>query len=216
MIRTSTDRTSLAAVLDHAAPPHDHNPSSWRARGPIVALALTAAIAAGYLALYQWGLAAELGAPLLGERTKLALESEPAQAVRRWLGVPGAALAALAYFGAAMFCLVGSTRRWQYRPWLVLMFSLDVILLAISSLALAVAHAVFAGAWSGLYLAAAAIPPLLLALAFAELRATLSYLGRVNRRTLGPRVTWDSLWGRYDARAAEVCLHDLRDAKGAS
>ena len=205
MIRTSTDRTSLAAVLDHAAPPHDHNPSSWRARGPIVALALTAAIAAGYLALYQWGVVSELGAPLL--------ESEPAQAVRRWLGVPGAALAALAYFGAAMFCLVGSTRRWQYRPWLVLMFSLDVILLAISSLALAVAHAVFAGAWSGLYLAAAAIPPLLLALAFDELRATLSYLGRVNRRTLGPRVTWDSLWGRYDARAAEVCL---RDVKGAS
>ena len=54
---------------------------------------------------------------------------------------------------------------------------------------------------------------LLVELESAELRATLSYLGRVNRRTLGPRVTWDSLWGRYDARAAEVCL---RDVKGAS
>ena len=121
------DRASDPAPdLDVAAPPYDHNPSSWRQRIPICVLALVAAGIAGYMACFQWGLVPTAWDPFFGEQSAAVLHSDVAQAMHAWLRIPDAALGALAYLGDALFGLAGSTRRWQYRPWMVVLFGLDV------------------------------------------------------------------------------------------
>ena len=80
-----------------------------------------------HLALYQWKLIDSAWDPVFGKQTRNVLDSKVAARMDSWIGVPDAALGALAYLGDAIFGLAGSTRRWQYRPWLVILFGIDVI-----------------------------------------------------------------------------------------
>lgn len=192
--------------LDVNAPPWDHNPSSWRHRIPICALAGVAFLISTYLALYQWRLIGEVWDPIFGVQTKRVLDSDVSEQMRRWFRIPDAALGAIAYLGDLIFGLAGSTRRWQYRPWMVLLFGLDVIPLGIVSAILVVLQGTAVGYWCFLCLVTAAISLILVALAYDEVWSTLLYLVRVWKKTRSARTLWDVFWGRASQAADEVAL----------
>jgi uncharacterized membrane protein len=192
--------------LDVNAPPWKRNPSAWRERIPICLLAGVAFLIASYMALYQWRLVGSVWDPVFGEQTRHVLDSEVSENMRRWFRIPDAALGALAYLGDLIFGLAGSTRRWQYRPWLVLLFGLDVIPLGIVSAVLVVIQGTVVGSWCFLCLVTAVISLLLVALAYDEVWSSLLYLRRVWRRTRKPRVVWDAFLGRASSAADEVAL----------
>lgn len=197
--------------LDVHPPPFARNPSSWRQRVPIVVLALLAAAIAIYLALYQWGLIPSIWDPLFGEGSETVLDSVPSRAMQRWFGIPDAALGAFAYLGDAVFGLAGSTRRWQFRPWLVILFGIDVIPLGIVSIVLVILQGTVVGSWCTLCLVTALISLILIILAYDEVWATLTYLIRVWRRARSWRAVWDAFVGRYVAEADAVALEKEPD-----
>lgn len=192
--------------LDVNAPPWKHNPSAWSQRIPICVLAAVAFLIASSMALYQWRLIGSVWDPVFGEQTRHVLDSEVSEQMRRWFRIPDAAFGALAYLGDLIFGLAGSTRRWQYRPWLVLLFGLDVIPLGIVSAVLVVMQGTVVGAWCFLCLVTAVISLVLIVLAYDEVWSTLLYLRRVWRRTRSPHVLWNVFWGRADSDADEVAL----------
>jgi hypothetical protein len=106
-----------------------------------------------------------------------------------------------------IFGLAGSTRRWQYRPWMVLLFGLDVIPLGMVSAILVVMQGAVVGSWCFLCLVTALISLVLVALAFDEVWSCVLYLRRIWRRSKGDRrMLWNCFWGRYTAIGAEVAL----------
>ncbi len=185
-----------AGALDVHAPPWKHNPSGWAQRVPICVLAGIAALLASWMALYQWRLVEGVWDPVFGAGTRTVLDSEVSNRMRGWLGVPDAALGAVAYLSDVVFGLAGSTRRWQYRPWLVLLFGLDVIPLGLVSAVLVVLQGAVVGAWCFPCLVTAAISLVLVALSWDEVWSSVSYLRRVWRTSRSARVLWDCFWGR--------------------
>lgn len=198
----------MPADLQVDAPPFDRNPSAWSQRLPVALLAAVGAGVASYLALYQWGLIDEVWDPFFGEGTATVLESKPSQRMHRWFGIPDAALGAIAYLGDAIFGLAGSTRRWQYRPWMVILFGIDVIPLGIVSVILVFVQALVVGSWCSLCIFTALISVALIVLAYDEVWATLAYLRRVWRETRDAKLLWRVFWGDASAAAARVALPD--------
>lgn len=204
-----TSRGSRAAGeddLDAVPPPFDYNPSSWRQRVPICVLAGVAFLIAGYMALYQWRLIDDVWDPVFGEQSRRVLDSGVSERMRGWFRVPDAAFGALAYLGDVIFGLAGSTRRWQYRPWMVILFGIDVIPLGIVSAVLVVMQGAFVGSWCFLCLVTAAISLVLVFLAYDEVWACLKYLARVARATRSASVVWRVFWGGRSEAAARVAL----------
>jgi hypothetical protein len=105
-----------------------------------------------------------------------------------------------------IFGLAGSTRRWQYRPWLVLLFGLDVIPLGLVSMILVALQGTVVGAWCFFCLVTAAISLILVALTYDELWSSLLYLRRVWQRTHNVKAVWDTFCGRPSRAAEEVAL----------
>lgn len=192
--------------LEVNAPPWKYNPSSWRQRIPICLLAGVAFLIASYMALYQWRLIGDVWDPVFGEQSRQVLDSGVSEQMRRWFRIPDSALGAVAYLGDLVFGLAGSTRRWQYRPWLVLLFGLDVIPLGIVSAVLVVMQGTVVGAWCFLCIVTAVISLLLVALAYDEVWSTLLYLKRVSKKTRKAKVVWNVFWGRAARDANEVSL----------
>lgn len=192
--------------LDRPAPPFRRNPSAWRQRIPIAILAGIAFLAAAWLALYQWRIVDWVFEPFFGDGTQNVLDSEESHRMRRLMGMPDAALGAIAYLGDAIFGLAGSTRRWQYRPWMVVLFGIDVIPLGIVSVVLVVLQGTSVGAWCTLCLFTATISVILVILAYDEVWACLCYLRRVWKRSRSFRVLWDVFWGRWRPEAEEAAF----------
>ena len=181
----------------HDNPPEwDYNPSSWRQRVRIAILASIAFAISSYMALYQWRLIPDVWDPVFGNQSKIVLDSDVSEQMRSWFLIPDAALGAIAYLGDAIFGLAGSTRRWQYRPWMVMLFGLDVIPLGIVSAVLVFMQGAVVGAWCFLCLVTAVISLILVWLAYDEVWSSLKYLHRVWRRTRDRSVLWDVFWGR--------------------
>jgi uncharacterized membrane protein len=191
----------------HAVPyPWNYNPSSWRQRVPICILAGVAFVIAAYMALYQWRLVPGVWDPVFGRQSQLVLDSNVAQWMHRVFRVPDAAFGAFAYLGDAVFGLAGSTRRWQYRPWLVILFGIDVIPLGIVSAILVVLQGTVVGHWCFLCLVTAAISLLLVWLAYDEVWTCVLYLYRVWKKSRSVRILWDTICGRRTAIGDEVAL----------
>lgn len=190
------------------APPFERNPSSWRQRVPICLLALLGVAISGYMALYQWGLLSTVWDPVWGQGgTPKVLESATAKQLDELLRLPDAAFGAWAYLSEVVFGLVGCTRRWQYRPWMVLLFGVDVIPLGFVSAGLVVAQGAIVGAWCFLCLVTAAISLTLVVLAYDEVWATLKYLRRVWRASgHDKKLLWDTFCGRPSPTAEAVAL----------
>ena len=193
-------RTSL-----HAIPaPWDYNPSSWRQRIPIALLSLVAFLIAAYLSAYQWRWIPSVWDPVFGGQSARVLDSEVSESLRRWLRIPDGALGAIAYLSDAVFSLAGSTRRWQYRPWLVIVFGLDVIPIGGVSVILVLIQTFVLGEYCFLCMVTAAISVLLIVLAYDEVWSCLLYLHRVWKRTRDRQLLWDVFWGRARREADEI------------
>jgi uncharacterized membrane protein len=196
--------------LNDAAPPWDYNPSSWKQR---IAICLLAAVAFGisvYMALYQWRIIETVWDPVFGGDSAKVLDSDVSSRMRRWFLIPDAAMGAIAYLGDIIFGLAGSTRRWQYRPWMVMIFGLDVIPLGIVSAVLVFLQGAVVGAWCFLCLITAVISLLLVFLAYDEVWSSVVYLGRVWRRRQHWNDVWDAFWGRPPRERWNAALEGVR------
>ncbi len=186
--------------LHRNVPPYRYNPSAWRQRVPICLLAFVAAIISAHLALYQWGLIDSVFDPVFGEGTKNVIKSDTAETMYGIFGIHDAALGVLAYLGDAILGFAGSTRRWQYRPWLVILFGLDVIPLGIISVLLVLTQTFVIGQWCFLCLITAAISLLLVYWAWDEVRVSLAYLRIVWNEHHDSRLLWDAFWGNRNEK----------------
>lgn len=190
--------------LEVHAPPFARNPSAWNQRIPICLLAAMATVIASYMALFQWGLIASVWDPFFGDGSETVLRSKAAETMDRWLRVPDAAFGAWGYLSEAILGLAGSTRRWQYRPWMVILFGIDVIPLGGVSAILVICQGFVVGAWCTLCLATAAISLVLVFLAYDEVWASLCYLRRVWQHTRDRRLLWQVFWGYASAEAEQL------------
>ena len=188
------------------APPFDYNPSSWRQRLPIVALAFVAFAISVYLALYQWRIIGSVWDPFFGDGSEKVLDSAASERMHRWILIPDGALGAIGYLSEVVFGLAGSTRRWQYRPWLVLLFGFDVIPLGIISVVLVIIQGTVVGAWCTLCLVTAVISLVLVFLAYDEVWASIRFLHRTWRATKDRSILWQTFIGRANDTAAAVAL----------
>ena len=178
----------MTAADTHKPPGWDYNPASWDQRLPIVALALLGFLIALYLTLYQVRVFHSVWEPFFGSGSHRILNSE----ISRVLPIPDAALGALGYLADAVFGLVGSTRRWRTRPWVVLVFGLAVGPLGLVSVLLVVLQPVMLDAWCTLCLATALISVVMIGPAMDEMLASLQYLKRVKKSGLS---LWKGFWG---------------------
>ena len=103
-------------------PGWDANPSSWRQRLPIVAVALVGFGIATYLTLYQLDVFDTVWEPFFGDGSETVLNSE----VSHILPIPDALLGTFSYALDAVTGVLGGTRRWKTMPWLVVLFGLAV------------------------------------------------------------------------------------------
>ncbi|MEQ8787097.1 MAG: vitamin K epoxide reductase family protein [Pirellulaceae bacterium] len=183
------------SVLGVAVTPWSYNPSSWSQRIPICLLALVGFLVATYMGLFQWKLIDEVWDPIFGKQTAAVLTSTVAEWMHGVFGVPDAAFGALAYLGDAIFGLAGSTRRWQYRPWLVILFGIDVIPLGIVSAILVLCQAFIVGEWCFLCLVTAVISLVLVKMAYDEVLSSLMFLHRIWKKTRSASAVWKATWG---------------------
>jgi hypothetical protein len=170
---------------------------------------MVAFLIAAYMSLYQWRLIGSAWDPVFGPQTAAVLDSDVSETMRYWFRVPDAALGAFAYLGDALLGLAGSTRRWQYRPWLVILFGIDVIPLGIVSAILVVLQGTVVGQWCFLCLITAAISLILVYLAYDEVYSSLLYLHRVRRRSGSWRHAWQTFCGTPSPLADEVAQEML-------
>lgn len=184
--------------------PWKYNPSSWPQRIIICFIAFIAVVIAVYMGLYQWRFINTIWDPVFGNQTKQVLDSDVSHQLRVWLRIPDAILGAFAYLGDIIFALAGSTRRWQDRPWMVMLFGLDVIPLGVVSVILVVMQGTVVGAWCFPCLITALISIVLIFLAYDEVFSCLLYLRAVWRRSKSIRVVWDTFWGKASEIAYEA------------
>ncbi len=193
--------------IDRAVKPYSYNPSSWSQRIPIAVLALVAAGITFHMALFQWGFIDSTWDPVFGDQSNKVLKSDVAQDLFLLIGIHDAGMGLLAYLGDAVLGLAGSTRRWQYRPWMVILFGIDVVPLGIISAVLVACQAFIVGYWCFLCLVTAVISLILVYWAWDEVRISVTYLWRVYKAG-GAKNLWLAFWGSrrplMDRIAAEM------------
>jgi len=195
--------------FDQRVPPYRYNPSAWSQRLPICLLAFVAAAISVHLSMFQWGLIETTWDPVFGDSSNRVLESRPARTMYGILGIHDAALGALAYLGDAVLGFAGSTRRWRCRPWLVILFGIDVIPLGIVSAVLVLLQAFMVGEWCFLCLVTAVISLILVYWAWDEVRISVTYLNVVRKQTRSKRAVWRALWGYADESAQQAAETQL-------
>ena len=196
-----------AVDMEAHAPPFDRNPSAWSQRWPIAALAGVATILSVYMGFFQWDLIGSVWDPVFGDGTETVLDSDESHEMYAFLKVPDAVFGGWGYLSEAVLSLVGSTRRWQYRPWMVLIFGLDVIPLGVVSVVLVVIQGVQIGSWCFLCLVTAVISVTLIFFAYDEVWASLKYLWRVWQASgHDTRELWNAFAGRPSELAHRVAL----------
>lgn len=188
------------------APPFDRNPSAWSQRIPIAALAMVACLISVYLALYQWDVIDSVWDPFFGDGSEKVLDSKTSEDMRKVIGIPDGALGAIGYLSEVIFALAGCTRRWQFRPWLVLLFGFDVIPLGIVSVVLVFAQGLIVKEWCTLCLVTAVISLGLVFLAYDEVWASIKLLKKTWDHTHDWGILWKTFRGVGNGAAAAVAL----------
>ena len=180
-------------------PGWSYNPSAWRERWPLLALATVGLLAALYTALWQLGIVGPMVDPFFGSASSYAVTHSE---IARQLPVPDGVLGVVGYCCDLLFGALGGRRRWRTRPWAVLIFALVILALGVVSLALTILQGTVIGAWCTVCLISAAISTLILGLGIGEALASLQYLALV-RMKAGGAAAWRALWGATPARSRE-------------
>ncbi len=173
-----------------------YNPSTWKQRIYIALIAWVAVLIATYMGLYQWHLIDHVWDPVFGNQTHNVLHSDLSHEMRKWMRIPDAIFGAVAYLGDVIFSLAGSTYRWQDRPWLVILFGIDVIPVGVVSVILVFMQGTVVGAWCFPCWITAFISLILIVLAYDEVRCCVLYLHRVWTKSRDRKLVWDTFWGR--------------------
>lgn len=184
--------------------PWKYNPSKWSQRITLAFIAAIAAVIAIYMGLYQWGLIDTVWDPVFGDQTTKVLSSDVSHQITTWIRIPDAILGALAYIGDIIFSLAGSTRRWYDRPWMVILFGLDVIPLGLVSATLIFLQGTVVGSWCFLCLITGVISLILVVLAYDEVWTSCLFLHRVYKRSGSRKILWDTFWGKPSEIAHEI------------
>lgn len=195
--------------LEAIPQPWRYNPSKWSQRIFICCLAMVAALIAVYMGLYQWRLIDRVWDPVFGDQSRQVLDSNVSHTMWTWFRIPDSIMGALAYLGDVIFALAGSTRRWQDRPWLVMLFGIDVIPLGLVSATLVFMQGAVVGAWCFLCLITAVISLVLVFLAYDEIWSSILFLRKVWQKSKSVRLLWDTFWGRASEiayQAGEECI----------
>jgi hypothetical protein len=122
-------------------PGFDEDPTRWSRRIPIVALALTGLCLSVYLTLFQIDVLSGVWDPFFRS-----------ERVLQYLGIPDAALGALAYGTEIVLSLIGGRQKWRTMPWTVLAFGIVILSGALVSVLLILMQASLVGAWCTLCL----------------------------------------------------------------
>ncbi|RCV50345.1 vitamin K epoxide reductase family protein [Marinitenerispora sediminis] len=154
---------------DAIPPGRSGNPSRWGRRLPVVVLALLGCVVSGYLALYQYGVLADVWDPFFGEGSRAVLTSPLSEA----LPVRDAALGCAAYLFEAVAESAGGRRRWREHPWTVLLVGATAAALALTGLLLVIAQPLLTGTFCTLCLVSAGISFAVAALVAGEVAAAL-------------------------------------------
>lgn len=190
--------------LEAIPEPWRYNPSKWSQRIVVCCVAAIAVLIAVYMGLYQWRLIDDVWDPVFGDQSKQVLNSNTSHTMWKWFRIPDSIMGAIAYLGDVIFALAGSTRRWQDRPWLVILFGIDVIPLGIVSAVLVFMQGTVVGAWCFPCLITAVISLSLILLAYDEIWSCILFLYGVWKKSKSVRILWDTLWGRASEVAYEV------------
>lgn len=172
---------------------------------------MVATFIALYLGLVQWGLFSAWD-PIFGEGTKNVLTSSLSHDFTRWIRIPDAMLGFFAYLSDAVFALAGSERRWQDRPWLVILFGIDVIPLGLVSITLVILQGLVVKSWCFLCLITATISVILILLAYDEVISSCIYLYELKKISTWKKVWW-AFWGYPCLEALEAGLATLQIRK---
>lgn len=192
--------------------PWNYNPSSWNQRIRIAAIALIATFIALYLALYQYRIISWVWDPFFGDGTMKVLDSDVSHDITKWIRIPDAILGTFAYLSDAVFALAGSERRWQDRPWLVILFGIDVIPLGVVSIILVVLQGIAVKYWCFLCLITALISLILILLAYDEVVSSCIYLHEIKKRA-NWKTFWKAFWGYPSLEAFEAGEATLKKRK---
>jgi hypothetical protein len=169
-------------MSDYAIPPgFDKNPTAWPRRIFLVSLAFAGLCVSVYLALFQIGVLQSVWDPFF-----------QSPRVLEYLGIPDAALGAMAYGTEIVLSLIGGRTRWRTAPWTVLAFGFVIVSAALVSGLLIFMQAVLVGVWCTLCLVSAAISFAIFGFGVEEPLAGLRYLKQV--RSSGGSA-WSALWG---------------------
>lgn len=180
-------------------PGWSYNPSAWRERWPLLALATIGLLAALYTALSQLGVVGAMVDPFFGSASSYAVTHST---ISRLLPVPDGVLGVVGYCCDLLFGALGGERRWRTRPWVVLLFALVILALGVVSLALTILQGAVIGSWCTVCLISAAVSTLILGLGIGETLASLQYLALV-RMKAGGAAAWRALWGNAPASSRE-------------
>ena len=145
-----------------------HNPSAWRERLLLAAIAAAGAAISAYLALYQLKVIDSVADPIFGSSSSHAVLFS---SFSKSLPVPDALLGTLNYLAEIVLDLIGGDDRWRSRPVVVLLFGALVAAGALVSIGLILMQAFVVGHFCTLCLTSAGLSILLAALASAEVRA---------------------------------------------
>ncbi|MGB3684098.1 MAG: vitamin K epoxide reductase family protein [Rubrobacteraceae bacterium] len=179
-ITSSTNDSGAGSV----PPGFDKNPTAWPRRIVLAILAFAGFCVSVYLALFQVEVLQSVWDPFF-----------QSPKVLKYLGIPDAALGAMAYGTEVVLTFIGGRSRWRTAPWTVLAFGFVIVNGLLVSILLILMQAFLVGAWCTLCLTSAAISIAIFALGVEEPWAGIKHLKRV--RDEGGDV-WKALWGLED------------------
>ena len=145
-----------------------HNPSAWRERLLLAAIAAAGALISAYLACYQLKLIDTVADPIFGSSSSHAVLFS---SFSKSLPVPDALLGTLNYLAEIVLDLIGGEDRWRTRPVVVLAFGALLAAGALVSIGLILMQAFVIGHFCTLCLISAGMSILLAALGQREVRA---------------------------------------------
>jgi uncharacterized membrane protein len=145
-----------------------HNPSAWRERLLLAAIAAAGALISAYLACYQLKLIDTVADPIFGSSSSHAVLFS---SFSKSLPVPDALLGTLNYLAEIVLDLIGGEDRWRTRPVVVLAFGALLAAGALVSIGLILMQAFVVGHFCTLCLLSAGLSILLAVLGWREVRA---------------------------------------------